>query len=339
MSTLDEVVSAGRGAAQRFLVHRARQPRRRRARLDAGDRARPARARQRGRALRSRSGAAARLAFLPGADARSSPSRRRRSRSTPTFVHDCGDAQLLGDRFPSREVTGPLVVLDHHASGATVRRPRRARPVGVGGRRDGRAPARARSACRSTEPIAECLWCSLASRHRLVPLSVDRRRDHAAGARRASSAGAVPWEFAAALRGGAAGRRGCSCWRCVLETLELGRRAVALLTLERRDADGDGTPPPRCRGLRQLRARARRHRGRRRCSRAGATACACSLRSKGDVDVGAVAAQFGGGGHRAAAGCIVPRARSPRRAKLLARCVEAASQNDRRPRRRQAARA
>ncbi|HEY1586124.1 MAG TPA: DHHA1 domain-containing protein, partial [Polyangia bacterium] len=30
-----------------------------------------------------------------------------------------------------------------------------------------------------------------------------------------------------------------------------------------------------------------------------------SLRSKGDVDVGAVAASLGGGGHRAAAGCFV----------------------------------
>ena len=34
-----------------------------------------------------------------------------------TVVVDCGDRKLLGKGFPSPEVTGPLVVLDHHASG------------------------------------------------------------------------------------------------------------------------------------------------------------------------------------------------------------------------------
>lgn len=33
-----------------------------------------------------------------------------------TVVVDCGDRKLLGERFPAPEVTGPLLVLDHHAS-------------------------------------------------------------------------------------------------------------------------------------------------------------------------------------------------------------------------------
>ncbi|MBI4509145.1 MAG: DHH family phosphoesterase [Deltaproteobacteria bacterium] len=33
-----------------------------------------------------------------------------------TIVLDCGDRKLLGDKFPPAEVTGPLLVLDHHAS-------------------------------------------------------------------------------------------------------------------------------------------------------------------------------------------------------------------------------
>ena len=37
-----------------------------------------------------------------------------------------------------------------------------------------------------------------------------------------------------------------------------------------------------------------------------------SLRSKGDIDIGAVAKQFGGGGHKNAAGCTVEPARSTR---------------------------
>jgi phosphoesterase RecJ-like protein len=41
-----------------------------------------------------------------------------------------------------------------------------------------------------------------------------------------------------------------------------------------------------------------------------------SLRSKGNVDVGAVAAKFGGGGHRAAAGCFIPGTLENAHAKL-----------------------
>src|SRR3954451_21306741 len=33
-----------------------------------------------------------------------------------TFVHDCGDARLLGDKCPDKQVIGTMVVLDHHAS-------------------------------------------------------------------------------------------------------------------------------------------------------------------------------------------------------------------------------
>ena len=42
-----------------------------------------------------------------------------------------------------------------------------------------------------------------------------------------------------------------------------------------------------------------------------------SLRSKGAVDVGAVAARLGGGGHRAAAGCVVAGSLADVRARVL----------------------
>lgn len=34
-----------------------------------------------------------------------------------TVVVDCGEERLLGDKFPPGEITGDLIVLDHHASG------------------------------------------------------------------------------------------------------------------------------------------------------------------------------------------------------------------------------
>jgi phosphoesterase RecJ-like protein len=42
-----------------------------------------------------------------------------------------------------------------------------------------------------------------------------------------------------------------------------------------------------------------------------------SLRSKGAVDVGAIAARLGGGGHRAAAGCFVPGTLAHARERVL----------------------
>lgn len=51
----------------------------------------------------------------------------------------------------------------------------------------------------------------------------------------------------------------------------------------------------------------------------------CNFRAKGDADVRSVAAQFGGGGHRAAAGCTVPGPIDLARASVLARLVEALS--------------
>lgn len=42
---------------------------------------------------------------------------RSDSRYQLTCVLDCGDPKLLGPSFPGAEITGPLLVLDHHAHG------------------------------------------------------------------------------------------------------------------------------------------------------------------------------------------------------------------------------
>ena len=50
-----------------------------------------------------------------------------------------------------------------------------------------------------------------------------------------------------------------------------------------------------------------------------------SMRSKGDIDIGAVAKEFGGGGHKNAAGCTVERRRSTRCRRLFVEKIEDAS--------------
>ena len=47
------------------------------------------------------------------------------------------------------------------------------------------------------------------------------------------------------------------------------------------------------------------------------TSTRVSLRAKPDVDVQAVAAMFGGGGHKAASGCTMPMALAAAKAKLV----------------------
>jgi phosphoesterase RecJ-like protein len=42
---------------------------------------------------------------------------KKKARFDLTIVVDCGDAKLLGDKFPEKEVTGEVVALDHHGSG------------------------------------------------------------------------------------------------------------------------------------------------------------------------------------------------------------------------------
>src|SRR5439155_14654637 len=107
--------------------------------------------------LYNRDPAPARLRFLPGAaEVRGRP----KEPFDACLVHDCGDLRLLGDGFPPKEITGPLIVLDHHAS---------VKPFGDLELRDSTASAVGVIVARLLyalgvpldKNIAECLWCSL----------------------------------------------------------------------------------------------------------------------------------------------------------------------------------
>jgi phosphoesterase RecJ-like protein len=222
-----------------------------------------------------------------------------------TFVHDCGDARLLGDGFPGQPITGRLVVLDHHASardfGDLVLRDPSASAVGIIVARLLRALG-----VELSKPIAEALWCSLVSdtgwfRYSSTDLETMEL------ARACVAAGAVPWDFARRSEEESPVARLRLLGR-VLETLTLvgePPRRAAILTLNEEMLRASGAQPEMAegfvnyaRGLAGVEVGALLTQAR--------TGVRVSLRSKGGVDVGAIAARFGGGGHRAAAGCTLP---------------------------------
>jgi phosphoesterase RecJ-like protein len=242
-----------------------------------------------------------RLAFLPGAAEIVTNGAKLAGPFDATLVHDCGDARLLGENFPPPTVTGPLIVLDHHAS---------ARPFGELVWRDATASAVGVMVGRLlhaldvplTRDMAECLWCSLVSDTGWFRYSATDVETMQLGTA-CVAAGAVPWQFARYAEEEASPAR-LKLLARVLETLELdGNAALVTLTPAMLAATGASYDMGEgmvnyARGLEGIEVGVMLYE-----VKGGVRV---SLRSKGGLDVGAIAAQLGGGGHRAAAGCFIP---------------------------------
>jgi bifunctional oligoribonuclease and PAP phosphatase NrnA len=274
--------------------------------------------------LYNRDAAPARFRFLPGA-----PELRSKlpkgDRFDACLVHDAGDARLLGEGFPPRDVTGPLIVLDHHAT---------VKPFGDLELRDAGASAVGVIVARLLRAlgvsldknIADCLWCSLVCDTGWFRYpSVDAETLELA--RACVAAGAVPWEFASRVEEEQPAAR-LRLLALVLQTLEI-RGRLALLHLDDELLNKAGAAPEmaenfanHARALEGVEVGVLLTRTRRGWN--------ASLRGKGGVDVGAVAAKFDGGGHRGAAGCTIPVAAgedaAAARQKLIAALEEALGQ-------------
>ena len=245
-----------------------------------------------------------RLRGLPGAT--EIVTKPPKTRFDATFVHDCGDVRLLGDNFPPATVTGPIVVLDHHASsrpyGDVVLRDPTASAVGV---LVGRLMRHL--GVRLTADLAQCLWCSLASDtgwFRYSATDVETMQL----ATDCVAAGAVPWRFARMAEEESPPAR-LRLLREVLGTLEIldigPNRRAAFLAVEERHLSAARAQPEMAEGFVNY---ARGLEGVEvgvllQDTRQGIRV---SLRGKGGLDVGAVAAAFDGGGHKNAAGCLLP---------------------------------
>jgi len=260
--------------------------------------------------------------FLPGTD----EIVKVRPNGAPfdaTFAFDCGDPQLLPDDMPSAAEGGPLVAIDHHGTyrdfGDIVLR----RPASAVGEivyeliRDLGWPIDAGcAACLYTAIATDTGSFAYASTTgdvlRIAADLVDR--------------GADPWLVSSNV-----------FERWPLARLALLRETLASLSLtaDGRVASLEVTPEMLARTgassdmLEGFVNQGRRLRGVEVAvlvSLADDGQVRVSLRSQGRVDVAAVAATFGGGGHRAAAGCKLPGPLSSARAQVVAALERAVSQ-------------
>lgn len=248
---------------------------------------------------------------------------KQESKYQVTVILDCGDAKLLGGRFPAADITGEVLVLDHHAS---------ARPFGDVFVSDSAAAATgvliARLAAEMGLPLtneaALGIWVALVSDTGSFRYSNTNAEALSLASRLVDSHGVDPWAVSERLDENVPLRR-YKLLAKALQDMEMvlgGQVALMVVTQETVDQCGatwedteglvnygrsiDGVEcgllltPAKWGGVR------------------------VSLRSKGRVvDAGALCHSLGGGGHRGAAGCTLKGTIAEGRETLLSALAEA----------------
>lgn len=239
-----------------------------------------------------------------------------------TVVVDCGDRKLLGDRFPRPEVTGRVLVLDHHAS---------ARPFGdlfvtdPGASSIGVLVARVaeRLGWELSPDAAIGIYTSIVADTGFFRYANTTAEAFRLAAELVERRGVDPW-FVAERLGEQVPLARLRLLAAALGAIQLelgGRVAVMTVTDEMVRATG-ATWEMTCglvnyaRGIEGVECGALLTPAREKGSYV-------SLRSKGRVDAGAVCLQFGGGGHRGAAGCRIPGDLDEARATIVAALARA----------------
>ena len=251
-----------------------------------------------------------RLQFLPGAGevVRKLPGLRYDAR----LVHDTGARHLLGDRFPGPDITGPVVVVDHHAvvsdiaefgPGSVALRDERAATAAIVSWRLLSALGISEAQLQGHRALATALLVSLVEDPGWFRYpGTDPETLRLAGL--CVAAGAEPWQLALQLEESMS-ESSLRLLSLVLATLERhhdGRLAILSMTDGMMQA-ADATPDDVLKFVNY--ARALRGVAVGVFITAGDKQIYVSLRGKGEVDVGAIASRFGGGGHRNAAGCTI----------------------------------
>jgi phosphoesterase RecJ-like protein len=226
------------------------------------------------------------------------------SRFDVTVVVDCGDRKLLGERFPAPEITGPLLVLDHHAA---------ARPFGTWYVCDPGAPSVGALVARLARVLgwplspesAPGIYVSLVADTGSFRYSNTTAEAFHLAAELVERHGVDPWNVAERL-GEQAPLSRYRLLAAALATivLELGGKIAVMVVTEEMvrtagaswaDSEGLVNYARAIEGVEAglLLTPAREGKGVR-----------VSLRSRGRaVDAGAICLPLGGGGHKGAAGC------------------------------------
>lgn len=244
------------------------------------------------------------------------------TRFDATVVVDCGDRRLLGPRFPAAEVTGPLVVLDHHASirpfGDVFVSDPSAACVGVLVARLARVLG-----WPLTQAAAQGIFVSLVSDTGSFRYANTDAEAFALATELVAEHQVIPWAVARTLDEELPLAR-YRLLAAALATLELELDGkIAVMTVVDETVQKAGAKWEHTDGLVNY---ARAIEGVE-CgvllspARDGGTRA--SLRSKGHLDAGAVCQGFGGGGHRGAAGCVLD-AKLPEARRLLLEALAAA---------------
>jgi phosphoesterase RecJ-like protein len=242
-----------------------------------------------------------------------------------TVVVDCGDRKLLGPTFPGPEVTGPLLVLDHHAV---------SRPFGdvylcdPGAASIGVLVARlARElGWQIPDDAATGVYVSIVSDTGSFRYANTNAEAFQLAASLVSERGVHPWTVAQSLGEEVPlGRYRLLSSALATIQLELGGK-VATMTITEDMVRKAGARWEQSEGMVNyaralegvevgvLFTPAREH---------PTTHVRVSMRSKGRVDAGAVCAPFGGGGHPGAAGCTVEGSLDDARRRVLEALAQA----------------
>jgi len=226
-----------------------------------------------------------------------------RARFDATLVFDCGDPRLLAGTLPAKEISGTVVVLDHHRVavefGDVCWRDPDAAAVGVLifrlAERLGAPITRAAAGALYVSIVADTGW------FRYANTSAEVFRIAAELCTR----GADPWRTTQVMTESQPPER-LALLRRVLETLKisLGGKLATLEVSDEMIKETGATAEmvegfvSYARGIRGVEVGVL-------LSKKGSNVRA-SLRGRGAVDVAGIAAGFGGGGHHDAAGCEIP---------------------------------
>jgi bifunctional oligoribonuclease and PAP phosphatase NrnA len=234
-----------------------------------------------------------------------------------TIVVDCGDRKLLGPTFPGPEITGPLLVLDHHAS---------SRPFGDHYFCDTSAASIGVLVARLAKHLGWTLspqasvgiYVSMVSDTGSFRYSNTSAEALRLAASLVEDGGVEPWAVARAL-GEQVPLSRYKLLSAALAGIELHAGGkVAVMTVTDEMVRAAGAKWEHSEGLVNY---ARAIEGVE-CGvflapikEGGGTRV--SLRGKGGVDCGAICAAFGGGGHPGAAGCHLPTSLPDARATIV----------------------